>query len=493
MSLDPPPTGLGLRAARGILATGSGQLVRLGLQVASLVVLSRLLGPQDFGTVALVTSVLGIANILRELGLSTAAIQAAELSDQQRGNLFWLSSAAGLAASLLVVAAAPVLPVVFGKSDATVIAIALAPTFLLSGLAAQHRAQLVRQMRFTALAVTEVTAAVLALAVAVVMALEGAGPWALVAQLLTSALVSLVLFLVVGGWWPGTYDRGAPMRALVTFGSSVLGSQVLTYITINVDSFLVGRQLGTAPLGEYNRAVQVVRTPVNGMRTPLATVLLPTLSRLQGDPVAFARFGARAQLVIAYPVLSFLGLFIATSEPAIELMLGSRWVGIAPVAVLIAVGEAVSTLMFVVSIMFSALGISRLLIRFTLLTSILRVVTVLVVVSHGILAVAAAYAVLPVFVFPLALWWLRRSAGLPVRALAWQALRVCLVIGSATLAAYLAAELLAGGQGVLSLVWATVTMAAALACAAVVPPVRADYEVILGFGRRMLARSATAK
>ena len=491
MSADVPTAGLGQRAARGFVATGSGQAVRLGLQVASLVVLSRLLGPEDFGTVILVTSVLGIANILRELGLSTAAIQAAELSNAQRSNLFWLSSLAGLGASVLVVAAAPILPHVFGTSDSTAIALALAPTFLLSGVAAQHRAQLVRTMRFTALAVTEVVAAAAALAVAVAMALAGAGPWALVAQLITSAVVSLVLVLAIGGWRPRRYDRGAPMRDLVTFGGSVLGSQVLTYITINVDSFLVGRQLGTVPLGEYSRAVQVVRTPANGLRTPLATVLLPTLSRLQGDPAAFARFGARAQLVISYPVLALLGLFVATSEPAIQLLLGPQWVGIAPLAVLIAIGEAVSTVMFVVSIMFSALGMSRLLIRFTLLTSILRVGTVLIAVGHGLVAVAAAYAVLPFFVFPLALWWLRRSAGLPVGVLAWQAVRVFLVTGGAAVVAHLAAEGLTSGLGLSALVCATLAMVLTLAGAALVPSVRADYAVIWGFGRRLLARPKT--
>lgn len=488
MSADVPTAGLGQRAARGVLQTGSGQVIRMGLQIVSLVVLSRLLGPEDFGTVVLVTSVLGVANILRELGLSTAAIQAADFSTAQRSNLFWISSLAGLGATLLVVAAAPILPHVLGREDSTPIALALAPTFLLSGLAAMHRAQLVRQMRFTALAVTEVIAAAAALTVAVVMAGAGAGAWALVGQLITSAVLTLVLFLAVGGWWPGRYDRDAPMRGLVTFGGSVLGSQVLTYITINVDSYLVGRQLGTVALGQYSRAVQVVRTPTNGLRTPLATVLLPTLSRLQTDLDAFARFGARAQLVISYPVLTLLGLFVATSEPAIQLLLGPQWIGIAPLAVLIAVGEAVSTLMFVVSTMFSALGLSRLLIRFTLFTSILRIVTVLLAVSHGLMAVAATYAVLPFFVFPLALLWLRRSAGLPVGILAWQAVRAFAVTGGAALAAHLAAEWLTSGLGLTPLFCATLAMALALAGAALVPTVRADYVVIWGFARRMLAR-----
>lgn len=484
---EAPPSGLGLQAGRGVLATGSAQAIRLVLQVASLVLLSRLLEPEDFGAVVLVTSVLGIAAILQELGLSTAAIQAATLSTGQRDNLFWLSSAAGLVSSVFVLVVSPLLPYIFGRPDSAAIAIALAPTFLFAGLAAQYRAQLVRGMRFTALAVTEVCAAGAAVVVGVVMAWQGAGPWALVGQLLTSSTVALVLFVVVGRWWPRWYDRTAPMRNLLTFGGSVLGSQVLTYVTVNIDSFLVGRQLGVRPLGEYNRAVQVVRTPTNGLRTPLATVLLPTLSRLQADRAAFVRFGGRAQLVIAYPVLAVLGLFAAASEPAINLVLGPRWVGIAPVAVLIAVGEAVSTLMFVVSIMFSALGMSALLIRFTLVTSILRVGTVLAAVGHGILAVAAVYAVLPMFVFPLALWWLRRSAGLPVGVLAVQAARVCAVTGSAALLAHFAAEWLTDGLGVAALAVSTVVMALVLAGAAVVPSVRTDYRVIWAFARRTLA------
>ena len=107
---QPPPVpepGLGARAARGALVTGGSQAVRLAVQVLSVVVLARFLSPSDYGLVAMVLAVIGVGEILRELGLSPAAVQAPTLSRAQRDNLFWLNTAAGLLLSCAAAAAAP--------------------------------------------------------------------------------------------------------------------------------------------------------------------------------------------------------------------------------------------------------------------------------------------------------------------------------------------------------------------------------------------------
>src|SRR5690606_41083233 len=93
VSATPPPHSLGSIAARGAVLTLGGQCVKIMLQFCGIVVLARLLSPNDYGLMAMVVVLTGIGGVLRDFGLSSAAVQARSLCDQQRSNLFWINSA----------------------------------------------------------------------------------------------------------------------------------------------------------------------------------------------------------------------------------------------------------------------------------------------------------------------------------------------------------------------------------------------------------------
>ena len=94
------PDRLGQRAARGALVTLTAQALKILVQLASVVVLARLLAPHDYGLVAMVLALIGVGEIFRDFGLSTAAIQAQTFSTAQRATLFWINGAIGLALAL---------------------------------------------------------------------------------------------------------------------------------------------------------------------------------------------------------------------------------------------------------------------------------------------------------------------------------------------------------------------------------------------------------
>lgn len=98
--------GLGSRAAAGAAKTMAGQGARMVVQFGGIILLARLLSPEDYGVMAMVTALVGICEILRDFGLSSAAIQAKSLSKAQRDNLFWMNSAIGLVLGLAVFAGA---------------------------------------------------------------------------------------------------------------------------------------------------------------------------------------------------------------------------------------------------------------------------------------------------------------------------------------------------------------------------------------------------
>ncbi len=476
-------------AARGVLPTGLGLVARLLIQVLTVVVLARLLDPRDYGLVAMVVAIVGVGEILRDFGLSSAAIQAATLSREQRSNLFWLNSGIGAAIGVVVFALAEPLAALYDEPALVAITRALSVTFLLNGMMTQYRADLVRAMRFGAVARTDVLAPALALATGVALALAGAGYWALVAQQLTQSVVALVAFGASARWLPGRYDRSAPMRGLYRFGRNLLVSQLVGYLANNVDSLTIGYRFGPAPLGIYNRAFQLLMNPLNQVRAPSVTVALPVLSRAGISP-AFDQIVRTGQLVLAYPVTVALAVLTGVAVPLVAILLGDPWAQVPPVLRLLAVAGIFQTLSYVGYWVYLARGLTRDLMQYTLVSAAIRIVCIVVGSTWGVVGVAAGYAIAPMLAWPISLWWLSRVTPVPVRSLYGGAGRV-LAVGALTAAAtWLAVDLLhEAGPWLQCVVGASAGLAAAAVCALVVPALRRDAQTLRRAGTLALRRT----
>jgi O-antigen/teichoic acid export membrane protein len=407
---------LGRRAARGGVVVIIGQAARISVQVATVMVMARLLTPRDYGLVAMVMSVMAVANLVRDLGLSTAAIQAESLSKAQQHNLFWINTGVGGLLSVLALVAAPVIAWIYGEPALAPVATALAGVFFLNGMATQYRADLNRRMRFGRLMVADVTAPLLGLPVAAVMAVHGAEYWALVGQQLVQYSTGLVMVALMAGWLPGRPRRGVPMTGFLRFGWALVGSQLVNYVANNVDSLMIGIRLGAVSLGTYNRAYQLLMNPLSQVRGPTTTVALPVLSRLRHDTRAFQRFVERGQVALGYTIVTGLGVLIGASAPICAVFLGPRW-DVAPVFALLAVAGAFDLLAYVGYWVYLAEGLMPDLLRYTFVAAAIKVVCVVGGSWWGITGVAAGYALAPALCWPLSLWWLTKHASVSVRPL----------------------------------------------------------------------------
>lgn len=479
-------------AARGALFTLMAQGARIVLQLVSVVVLARLLSPHDFGMLAMVLVLVGLGEILRDFGLTSASIQAPQLSDGQRDNLFWLNSAIGLGLATAMVLASWALGSITGEPEIVGMAQWLSVLFLLNGLASQHRAGLMRQLRLRPLAIVDVAAAALALALAIAAAALGAGYWALVVQQLANGLIGLVGVLIAGRWLPGPYSRAHSVRTMVTFGGSLVASSLVQYAARQIDTVLVGLRFGTAPLGLYNRAYQLVMTPLGQVRSPLQSVALPLLSRLQQDAPRFESAVVAAQLALGYALGLPLALLAGLAEPVVAIMLGEPWLPASPLLRMFAIAGLLTTLAYVGYWVYVARGLGGQLLRYTLVTAAIKIACIVVGSFFGIVGVAIAFAVHPAIAWPISLAWLSRVTPMPTRQLYLGAARIVAVASVAGVGAW------AAGQAVAAAGWWAqlgVGAAAGLALASialVVPAYRRDARSLTAFTRLMVRRRRPA-
>ncbi len=486
-----PPSGrtdLGRVAARGAGVTLAGQGARILLQLASVTVLARLLSPGDYGLLAVGLVVVGVGEVFRDLGLTTAAIRAPDLTRGQRDGLFWLNVAAGALLAVLALAAAAPVAALFRQPELADVVRSLSAVFLLNGLTAQYRAGLVRDLRFGAVAGVDLGAQLVALAVAVGTAAVGAGYWALVAQQLAQGVVVLVLVVALGRWVPGRPRRGVGLGPLVRFGGGLTGTHLVHYVGNNLDNLVLGLTAGPSALGVYNRGFQLLMTPLNQLRSPATTVAVPVLSRLQDDPGRAGEYLRRSQLALGFSLVAGMALAAGAAGPLVDVLLGDRWAQVAPVLALLAVAGSAQTLSFVGYWVYLSRGLSGALLRYTLLTLALNALCIGVGSRHGVVGVAAGYATAALLEWPLSLWWLSRLTVLPVRGLLTGALRIsaCAVAAGGACAA--AVALVPGWPSAGQLAAGLVAGLAAYGVAALVPAIRRDLAGVAAWGRQMAAR-----
>lgn len=473
------PGGLGSTAARGALTMLTGQGMRILLQFAGVVVLARLLSPHDYGLIAIVVVIIGVGEIFRDFGLSSAAVRAPELTRDQSTNLFWINTGIGVVlGGLLIVAAAP-LASLYGQDEVQPIAQAMAAIFVLNGLATQFRAQLMRGLRFRWLATVDVLAAALALGVAIGGALLGWAFWALVAQQITQALVILVGAALGARWRPGWPRRDVSVRSFVRFGSNLVLSQIVNYATNNVDTALVGYAYGAAPLGLYNRAYQLVVTPLSQIQSPVTSVAIPILSKIQEDQKRFSAYLVRGQLALGYPISLGLVTIAIAAEPVVELMLGQKWLAAVPLLQLFALAGIARNLAFVGYWVYVVRGLSGSLFRYSLVTGAIRVLCVVIGAQWGVVGVAAGLALAPWLAWPISLLWLSRVTTVPTRALYTGALRIIGVAGlsAGTTLAVMAA--LPSTPALLSILLTGIVMVGTVSLLCLIPIIRRDAKDLI--------------
>jgi PST family polysaccharide transporter len=482
MSRDPEPPGrsLGSSAAHGAVVTLTGQVARVGIQLGGIVVLARLLTPSDYGLLTMVLAIVGVGEVFRDFGLSTAAIQAKTLSRAQRTNLFWINTFIGLALSAAVLAASHPIALLFDEPRLEPIAAVLSSTFLLNGIATQYKADLTRQLRFSRLAVIEVVAVSTGLVTGIAFALLDYSYWALVAQQVATPAAMLLLVVTATRWLPGWVDRDVPMRSFLQFGANLLAVQLLTYISRNTDSVIIGARFGPAQLGIYDRAFQLLVLPLNQINAPASRVALPVLSRLQGDTQRFGMFLLRGQSVLVHLMTALFALAAAQAAPGIRLILGEQWSGSVIVFQVLALGGVMQALSYATYWVFLSHGLASSNLRFALLTRPFVVVALLVGSTWGIVGVAAGYSLSLLVTWPLGIWWVSRITDVPALRMFFNGARALLGYGFAGVCSFLSTAWLADVSTLVELAVGVAAFAAAfLVLVLVWPRFRLDVQHIL--------------
>jgi O-antigen/teichoic acid export membrane protein len=294
--------------------------------IATLVtfLLAALLGPGDFGLVAVALVYVSFVRMLLEQGFLTAIIQRENLEDEHLDSAFWLNFVWCLVLTGASVATAGWWAGVNHMPRLDEVIYALSVLIIVEGLGIVQTAVMERALEFKRLALRSNLSVVLGGAVGVPLALAGAGVWALVAQQLVLETTLLAMVWVLSSWRPHLRFSKSHARDLFGFSVSVFAANLAGFVNRRADALLMGIFFGPVAVGLYRLADRIVDVLLEVTMRPVGLVSLPVLSRLQNDPEALRQAVARClrtTMLIAVPVL----LVVLASSRQILAIFGPEW------------------------------------------------------------------------------------------------------------------------------------------------------------------------
>lgn len=318
------------RVMRGGAVKLASRALLLGLRVAGVVVMARLISPSDYGLFLMATSFTVFLGMFEDVGLARATVQSAQIDRERVSTLFWVNAAAGVLLFLLVLAAAPVLAWFYGEARLAPVTAAMGVPFVLTGLSVQHGALLQRQMRFVTLESIAVVAQVSGAAAMFVSAWLGAGYWSLALNIIVIRTVTGALTWWHAGWRPGPPRSLSAVRGMLVFGGQLTGSNIVNYFHRNLDNILIGWYWGPQALGIYSKAYGLLKQPLSQIGTPTSSVIVPALSRLQGEPARYRNYFIKAMRAVCFAAMPMVVFTFVDARELILILLGARWLEVVP-------------------------------------------------------------------------------------------------------------------------------------------------------------------
>jgi PST family polysaccharide transporter len=302
------------------------------IQIGSVLFLARMLSPEDYGLVSMVTSITGFATIFVDLGTRDAVVQRRRITQGEVSALFWIVLGVGTAFSLIVAASGPFMARFYGEPRLTAIALVNSLTFVSLAVTCQHSTLLRRAMKFNELALLDVGSNLLSVCFALTLALYGFGYWALVLKPIVAYWILGVGTWAMCRWMPTRPTMTGGVREMLKFGRNLTGFTMTDFAGRSSDRVAIGYRIGAAGLGQYQNALFVYDNLLDMLVLPLHAVAVASLSKLRNDLSELRRLWAKALSTVVFYAMPAFGLLAVTSQDLIVFLLGKKW---APAGILL--------------------------------------------------------------------------------------------------------------------------------------------------------------
>ncbi|HZH71850.1 MAG TPA: lipopolysaccharide biosynthesis protein [Mariniphaga sp.] len=350
------------------------------------IILTRLLSPEDFGLIGMITIFIVIGQSLTNSGFGQALIQKKNADSIDFSTVYYFNIVASLLIYFILFISAPLIANFYNQPQLVLLIKVICLSFVIDALGRIHLVYFEKNLDFKSQSIVGIISVLVAGVVSITMAYTGFGVWALVAHTVIKSLVTTILFWWISKWRPMLAFSRTSLKTLFGFGSKILLAGLMNSIFQNIYYLIIGRVFSAQSLGYYTRAAQFKDMPVLTLTSVIQKVTFPVFSEIQDDNEKLVSGYTRAIRTLSAVVLPLMGFIIIASEPLIDIVLGEKWLPVVPYLNLMAAYGWMHIIYVMNHQIITVKGRSDYYLQIKVIDKILIVISILLTYRYGIMA-----------------------------------------------------------------------------------------------------------
>lgn len=318
------------KVAAGVAWSVAEKIGSMLLQVAVSIIVARLLMPDDFGVMAIMTFFTALALVVVDSGFSQTLIRKSEPTAEDYKSVFVFNVAISIILYVVLTFASPFVARFYERDIIARIAPVLFLLLPINALCVIQNTIFTREFRFDLLSKINFAASCVAGVIAIAMALGGMGVWALVGQRLGTMAVKAALLWLCSSWQADGKFSASTLRVMSPFSFRLMFTDIISAVYNNVAQLFIGKMYSTDTLGYFNQAQKLKELPVSSAMQSIQSVTYPALSNIKSDEAKFADSYRRVMMVTAFVMFPVMVGMIAVADDMFALLLGERWMPTVP-------------------------------------------------------------------------------------------------------------------------------------------------------------------
>ncbi len=306
---------------------------RIGAQGVSFIVsiiLARIIAPEEYGTIALMTVFISIFNVFIDSGMGAALVQKKDADELDYSTVFTFNMVMCIFLYLILFFTAPYVAKFYNDMSMVWPLRVLGFTIIISGFKGIQVSYVSKKLLFKKFFFSTLLGTIGAALAGIFLAYKGFGIWALVAQHVFNTLVDTIVLFITVKWRPSVNFSFARFKGLFSYGWKILVSSLINTVYMDIRQLIIGRKYTSSSLAYYNRGKTFPNMFVTNINATIDSVLLPVMSTVQDKKMSLKAMTRRSICTSSYIMWPLMMGMAAVAEPMIRLMLTDKWLGSVP-------------------------------------------------------------------------------------------------------------------------------------------------------------------
>lgn len=359
-----------------------------GVQFIVSIVLARLLAPETYGTVALITVFINIAFVFIDSGLSTSLIQKKDADDLDFSSVFYFNLLMCIALYGILFFCAPFIASFYEDSSLTLFVRVISLTLLISGVRGIQNAYVSKNLLFKKFFFSTLGGTLFSAGFGIYLAYKGYGAWALVGQSLSNNIIDTCILWFTVKWRPKLMFSFKRLKSLFSFGWKILASSLLDTGYNQLRSLIIGKVYSSADLGYYNKGNNFPNIIVYNVTSSIDSVLLPSMSSVQDSIETVKSMTRRAMRTCIFIIAPMLMGLAACGKALISILLTDKWQPSYPFMVIFCITYMFYPIQTTNQNAIKALGRSDLFLKLEIVKKLIGLILILATFKISVMALA---------------------------------------------------------------------------------------------------------